>query len=105
MIINDDDRRQIDIDITTSVNPSAAVLTLVVGQVSYTCTWLATATQVGTSWKRTARTDQYFAGPLVPTGQVAGAVVLSYGTHQTEVLCRIGDTTIASRTEPLTVRS
>jgi hypothetical protein len=110
MIFNDDDRKQIDIDITVNVNPTAAVLTLGIDDSRYSTTWLGPATPLPptplgeTLWTRTARTDAWFAGPLVPPGILA-VEPIDYGTHQTEVVCAIGDTVIAHHTETISVRA
>ena len=94
MNFNDNDRRRIYIDGTTTTFAPTAVK-LAIDGTEYDCTTTTTGTGPYVS---DATTTGYFAGPAHPTP--AGATVLAYGTHTVEVRVTGSDGTTLAKEFP-----
>lgn len=103
MIFNDNDRQRINITTQASIDTTNATLTLAIDNTEYPCEWTAPARQEGAVWVREGRTTVWFAGPRVPPGKVAGAVVLSAGRHRAELIVEAGGTIVAAGVSDITV--
>lgn len=87
MNLNDETRTRILIDVTDiTATPVGSTVSLKIGDTYYAATWQGSPVldaSTGT-YSQTARTTPYFAGPAVPTGDVAGAEVLQLGRYDVE---------------------
>ena len=105
-------RTRIIIDEVADHDLDGTTIELSVDGTWYPATWDAAATSgrewdpdTGQSvmrWRRTARTDAYFAGPAAPVGP---GIVLTAGRHLTETRLTAGTEVLVANTEPLDVKA
>jgi hypothetical protein len=105
MILDASTRTQILVDMTLSFDPTGSTVELQVdGGAWHAATWQDTATTIGVGkdkrWMQSARTSDYFAGPLATA---AGATVLTAGKHLTQTRVTLGGQELANNSSPIYV--
>jgi hypothetical protein len=82
-------------------DPTGSTVEVKVDSTWYPASWLDTPVQSGGTWKQTARTTGYFAGPEVV--DPAGATVLTATRHLTQTRVTSGTDVIVADSTPLDV--
>ena len=97
LAFNDSDRIKLTATATVDIDPASATIALLIDGTEYPCSWTDDATRTGAGtttdpyvWSRQAVTNGYLAGPAVPNPAVAGATVLTYGSHTLEIVVTNG---------------
>lgn len=101
MRFDTDTRTRIYLDVETSIDPGTSTVELKVDDTWHPAAWEGAATQSGGTWKRTARTTGYFAGPGVTTP--GGATVLTSGLHRAKTRIVTATETLAEDADPIHV--
>jgi hypothetical protein len=71
------------VDMTMDVDPTGAELELWVGDAWHPCEWISATTQVGTKYRRTARTTRHFRGMTAEANE-SGSYTLNRRLYQTK---------------------
>ena len=99
-------RTRILVDVTAEIDPTDSTVEVRVDDTWHPATWLdepvesRSAANARTTWKQTARTDTYFAGPDAAAG---GATVLALGRYPMEVRVTSGQDILTRDLERLEV--
>lgn len=105
--LNDNDRKPIGVNgLRSNFNPATAGWALIIeGKGEYPCETLNVVQDGASRWLFDVRTADPFAGPAVPSGFIAGAAVLNYGSYRLEVKATQGDYVVTHGISfPLVVR-
>ncbi len=98
-------RTRLLVNMTLDFDPTGSTVEVKVDDTWYPATWQGSPTQDGSTWKQTARTTGYFAGPEVASP--GGAVVLAAtpsARHETQTRITSGSDVITADSTPIDVR-
>lgn len=100
-----DERKKIGltVEVANTVPTDGVTVQVEIDDVRYDCEWADDLDEGDTTWTRTAQTEGWFAGPSVPTDDVAGAVVLASGIHYPKLLVQAGPVVAALDIPPFVI--